>query len=481
VISDGLLALIRAGDGLLMLLTLIWAWPARRRFFVSERWAGYVESSPRADRFHSPAVIDAVLIAWAACCAALIAGVWVVPAALLNLLLCRYFFVQLRWKGLLRGMGAPGFMSYWLAAVVFLLEYTARHAPHLRALALLVAQVDFALIIFSAGVYKANDGYARGEGMDYGMANPMWGYWPQRFRTVRPNQWSLNALNHLAWTTEIAAAVLMLIPQTRALGGLLITASFLFICTQIRLAWLTEMMMLCGFLFVPAGHLVDGWLRPLFPAVTGGHQPAPAEINAALAVFLWGYLALLPVAHAGLFYNFYARRRLPQPLQGLLERYTNFFGLIVWRVFSVDHLNFFVSIYTERRADGARVLLSRYGSWRALRYAHVAESIVVTTIFTTLKYYASNPALFETRLRRYARTVPCPSDCVLVFQYVVVRKTPTAFAHLPVLEYIVEPTTGSIQVHELESGFDPRAPAPQSVVHEGAVPGSYAPAPGDTR
>ena len=30
----------------------------------------------------------------------------------------------MRWSGTLRGMGAPGFIAYWIGGAVFLLEYT---------------------------------------------------------------------------------------------------------------------------------------------------------------------------------------------------------------------------------------------------------------------------------------------------------------------------------------------------------------------
>src|SRR5207253_7938685 len=121
----------------------------------------------------------------------------------------------------------------------------------------------------------------------------------------------------------------------------------------------------------------------------------------------------------GIYYNFFVRRSLPQPFQRLLEVYTNFFGIIMWRVFTADLINFFPRIYRQPRGGGERALISRYG-WRAgsLRYSHVGESITLTCLFTTLKYYPSQDRLFTDRLLRYARTVPCPVDSVLVFEYV---------------------------------------------------------------
>ena len=86
----------------------------------------------------------------------LVIGRYTVTFSLINLILCRYFFIHMRWKGILRGMGAPGFMTYWLGACVFFLEYGLHFDPSgvIRSLALTVFRFDFAAIMISAGVYK---------------------------------------------------------------------------------------------------------------------------------------------------------------------------------------------------------------------------------------------------------------------------------------------------------------------------------------
>ncbi len=98
------------------------------------------------------------------------------------------------------------------------------------------------------------------------------------------------------------------------------------------------------------------------------------------------------------------RRSFPPLIQRALERYTNLFGIIIWRVFSVDLVNFFIRVWREPREGGARVPVSRLGAWP--RFNHVGEMICLTSLFTTLKYYPSNDAIFRERLLRYARTVP---------------------------------------------------------------------------
>ena len=177
-VGPAVLHVIRTSYGLLLLATLLSVVPHARRYFLSERWGGYGQRGLAVDSLQNPVVLPLLLVTWFAAAGALVIGWHVVLAGLVNALLCRYFFIQMRWRGVLRGMGAPGFIAYWLGAAVLLLEYTRRAAPDLQGLALFALQVDFAFIMLSAGFYKFSAGYRRNEGMELGMVNPEWGYWP---------------------------------------------------------------------------------------------------------------------------------------------------------------------------------------------------------------------------------------------------------------------------------------------------------------
>src|SRR4051812_1945687 len=112
------IAAFRVVYGVLLLLTLLVTVTQARRFFVSDRWRGYGQAQLSVDWIQNPSVMPLVYAVWVAAGGLLVAGRFVVPAALINLLLCRYFFIQMRWNGTLRGMGAPGFLAYWAGAAV---------------------------------------------------------------------------------------------------------------------------------------------------------------------------------------------------------------------------------------------------------------------------------------------------------------------------------------------------------------------------
>ena len=464
-------AVIRVAYGVLMTATLLQALPEARRFFLSERWGGYAKSQADVDLVQNPFVMPALLVVWMAAAVALAVGWWMPWPAVINVILCRYFFIHMRWKGVLRGMGAPGFIAYWLGAIVTLLEVTRRFAPSVLPMALFVAQVDFAFLMFSAGVYKLTAGYPRNHGMELGLCNPMWGYWWRSYVRRAPSSIVFWTMNQLAWTTEVVAALLMLIPATRELGALLIIVSFIFIATQIRLGFLTEMVMVCSLIFLSPSGMVGSWLESQFVGAAAPVVTPIAWLAPVLTIALWVYLVLLPLAEAGLYHNFYARRALSAPLQTALERYTNCFGIILWRVFSVDLVNFFIRLSRVRGEE--RIPIGPLGAWP--RFNHVGEMICLTSLFTTLKYYPSNNQLFQERLFRYARTLPRQPGERLLFEYVSVVKEEKRFNWVPVGEFEVDLESEQLTERWFDRSISPRAAHAASPVHEGAVPGSYRP------
>ena len=458
-----------------MLLTLLRAVPHARRYFLSERWGGYGEAGWRVDAIQNPVVMPLVMLSWLGAALALVLGVAIVPAAAVNLACCYYFFTAMRWRGALRGMGAPGFIACWLAAAIVLIEVTRRHVPQAAPLALLVLQVDFALVMAAAGIYKFFAGYRSWNGMELGMVNPEWGYW-SRWASFAPRHPLFRFFNEMAWGTEVVAGLLMLIPATRFLGGAIILLSFVFIATQIRLGFLCEMVIVCTLIYFhpgSAGDVAVQWLLPGAAAPTV--EPWPTAISWILGAVLWLYLAFLPLARFGLSYNLFAKRSLPGVLQRVLEIYTNVFGMILWRVFSADHTNFFIRIYEV--SNGSRRLISNWTDhWRYHgRFNQVAEGIVVTTLFTTLKYYPSQPQLFRERVLRYARTLPREAGGVFVFEHVRVVPREDRFAFVPAAEFTVDVAAGTVDEVTLDPSLPVRAPIDGSPVHESARPGSYAP------
>ena len=281
--------------------------------------ADMVNAAGASIRFKTRWCCRSSWLAWFGACIALAAGWYPATAGAINLAFCYYFFIAMRWRGVLRGLGAPGFIATWLAAAVFLVELTRRHIPDLQGLALFALQIDFALIFLAAGIYKLLAGYRSGDGMELGMVNPQWGYWGTQWARVSPAHPVFRFFNEMAWGTEVVAGVLMLVPQTRFLGAALILVSFIFIATQIRLGFLCEMVIVCCLVFFHPGSAGDVAAAALLPsAVPPTETLFDPRIGRVLAILLWAYVILLPLARFGQSYNIFAKKALPGPLQALL-------------------------------------------------------------------------------------------------------------------------------------------------------------------
>jgi hypothetical protein len=468
---------VRIAYGILMLLTLAAAAPHAKRYFRSERWGGYAESSAWTDAIQNPFMGPVVLVTWGAAAIGLVAGRRVLAASVVNLACCYYFFIRMRWRSVTRGMGAPGFIAFWLGAAVCLLELTTRHAIAVRGLVLLTLQIDFALIMVSAGLYKLVAGYRHSSGMELGMVNPEWGYWPSFWRTWRPSHPLFRFLDEMAWATEVAGGVLMLVPATRLVGSLAILLSFVFIATQIRLGFLCEMVIVCCLLFF-GGTAGERALLTWLPSIHGAAADPGAQwpgLAAAVTVFCWMYIVALPIVRTGMFYNQLRHRSLPRLLQQALDAYANTFGLILWRVFTADVVNFFIRVWQPSGAGAPRRLISEYPRTGPSRFSQVAECIAITSVFTTLKYYPSNRPLFVERLLRYARTIPREPSQPLIFEWVDITTENDRFAFVPITEFTVDlDARAATETARTTVSSRDRQPA-FSPVHEAVRPGSYAP------
>lgn len=475
-ISAGTQAILRSGYGVLILCTILWTLAPGRWFFRGARWGGYGDDrNLQVALLQNPFSRLLITGLWSASAIGLIVGKQTVLCGLINLVICWFYFVHCRWNSLLRGMGAPGFFCYWLGAVTFLLELGRHMDPTGRILAVLVlvAQVDFALIQLCAGSYKSVCGYSANAGMQLGMANPFWGHHWRFYSKMRPDHPVFVFLNQVSYRVQIGAALLMLFPSTRLIGALIIAASFLGVMTQIRLGFLLPKVMISSLLFVQAGSAADEFINRWASAPVSIQETSwvlPQWASLAIAAFLTVYLVLLPLAKACQWYNLLKSASFPAPLQGFLEKWANAFGIIIWRVFSVDVINFFVRIYVGEKEY---TTLGKPRWFNRFRYIMVAESIAMTSIFTTLKYHPADSDFFRDKLVRYARSIPCAEGETVRFAYHDIDYSGPEFRFRHTIDYIVDPHAGTVDVLQLEARPDAPTCSP---VRPGARPGSYLPA-----
>jgi len=396
----------------------------------------------------------------------------------------RLLFIQRRWSSVRRGCGAPGFMSHWTALWIFLVELGRQvdGTGWLGEQIFMALRMDFAVIMICAGTYKAAVGFLRGNGMEFGRVNPIWGYHWKYFFQKNPAGFYPKLMNVLAASGEIVAGILLLVPHpwSQIPGALLVCLSFLYVSFFIRLGRLAALMVLLPLLYHP-GILKSAMIG------AGGTAQLPSSWLFFLAIPFWAFMAMLPLIKVTQYYNLFANRVIPEPLQSLVTIMADRIPVIVWRVFTPDVINFFVRIYTWENGRKTLVVgednVYSYHKWKRpwfkLRFLHVTESIALVSVFTTLKYFPSKALLFEERLLRYAQSVsaslasPCSQ---MEFEYVAIRKTPTGWDFHPAFSCLADLKDLKISRQVLDKNFDPSVPALFSPVRESTRPGSLEPA-----
>ncbi|MBV9270998.1 MAG: hypothetical protein JO165_07890 [Candidatus Eremiobacteraeota bacterium] len=468
---------LRTAYGVLLFLQVLITLPGARRFFCSERYGGYVETGRVRDVLYHPVVVTFAGTLWLASAVALILDRSTLVAAVVALAACRFLLIEPRWHSLSRGFGAVGQITGWFALLIALLELSRVADYHglIRSTTVMVFRVDFALIMVVAGIYKVTAGYLQNDGFERALANPWWCYWSRFYSRVSPASPLFAFFNHSAYIVEIGAGLLMLTPLS-LWGALAIAASFAMLALNLRLTYLPGMVVAAAFLFAQPGDFVDRFSSHIFPAHSiAATQVGTAGLVAALT-FLGVYAVSIVLVRCGLYYNFFLAKRLPEVLQIAVDRVSQIFVITIWRVFTVNVINFYVDVAIERR-DGTRRKYERIGLRsfsQGLRYAHAGEFVALCTSFTALKYFSDRQDIFEQRVVRYAKTVPHEAGESVILTYVSIEKN-AAFRYVSAAEFAVDCVAATVLERALTRGFDVRSIASTSKVVKGSATGSYAP------
>jgi hypothetical protein len=464
--------------GIMQLLFFAQMIPHLKLALLSSAYGGYGDDRRVTRTIQSPPVLVVSSILWVASCLLLIGDKWLLAAAVSQLLIAQYAFIRVRWSSLSRGCGAPGFCSYWLSLASAVLALgQALSAPALGWFALAVT-VDFALIFLCAGIYKLASGYASGNGVLIGLANPQWGYasgfWQRS--SLRPRLFKL--LDTYGWLGEVLGAVLILIPPTRFLGAVVIASMFVALIPLVRLGTLTLVVITqCVVVILLSGDPLSVAAKSLVGINAAGPEysliGAPAWVIAltsgALLVTVFGYTTLLV--------NFFGKKALPGSLQRLGERVSNALGLILWRVFTADVTDFYVCISAESR--GERVLISDWTGIGFGRYQDVTEAITVTSLFTTRRYFPSDPERFRNRLLRYTNTLPRAGFERYSFEIHHISLDKAGVQVRAVATFTVDPVRHEVIETRLVNPDPTSVPSSHTRVRGGIRPGSYLPGPSE--
>jgi hypothetical protein len=242
------------------------------------------------------------------------------------------------------------------------------------------------------------------------------------------------------------------------IGGTIVFMSFLYLIPLVRLGRLAAIMMTISILFLPDLKL----------SVYSSSQINTGKIyinqldylsNFFKIIFLL-YLPLLIFIKITQYLNLFKKIYWPHKLNSLLSTIANFFPIIIWRVFTPDVTNFFIKIRIKNKINkGVEVLdenniytvFSDYSFWTKFRFLHVMESITITNIFNSLRYFKNNQELFIKRLLKYSKTFPNHSDNIYIYDYILIEKTSKFFQYKPLKSFIVDTKNESVKSIEIKN------------------------------
>jgi hypothetical protein len=370
---------------------LVSLFPVRRLIFYGTDYYGGILSNRYSANLIKGRHLQLVYPIWLLCAAIAVIAVskpiFQVVAIFICLIFSRIFFIELRFKTIYRGCGAPGFMTYWILLYFFLIrtfEISKVDKSQLISLMLL----DLSLIFWSAGIFKYRAGYLSGKGIEFGLANPMWcrNY---RFIRIHLGPSVTKFLNLSAVIVEILISLLLIQgADILVFAGLFLLVIMFITLIPVRLGLLTLTMInipFCIFLYLISIQSLDS---------TGRQAPGLTliilHIYGVLLVFanIWNWLS---------FYSFPSPVVVRQ-IGGLCQRMT---GAIIWSVFNANITENFVQVeFSQSR--------KKVQSWEspALRIQrNVHYNIMLANLALFPHYFPSLKDDFQDRVLAVCRYV----------------------------------------------------------------------------
>jgi len=362
--------------------------------------------------------------------------------ALSLLIVYRYIHIDQRFNSLSRGAGAVGYMPYHCAFFIFTVEtFYSFGAAHLVGSFYSIYIIEVAVIYICAGLSKGLAGYTKGNGFEIALVNPFWSNFFLLFKRIRPDSSFFKIQNYFGFMTEIACGILLLFPETRIIGAILIVLIFGYILLVLNLGLLPLLMICSSVLFLPD-------LGISFQNTYSNELKIwDLELIPLLLIGLFKlYVTLVILVKVYLYFKVFGKNKwkINKPI-AFLEKLALYVPIFIWRVFTADVTNVFVRITKMNKQkeviwdENVKSNLSFANLVKNYRFYHVSEMVVLTTIFNQLKYPKAGIEEVKERLSRYVKSLSSRllENDVLCFELVKVESRDSGFKFQPIMKLMV--------------------------------------------
>lgn len=358
--------------------------PNYKLIFSEKKFGGYLDRKKMSLKFES----ELVTVVWILLNFLLLLEIEIIYTSFMLLLFCYYYFILHRFTSISRGMGAPGYFTFFINKINFLIILASEYFPNSLNYLVNFISTEIGLIFVVSAVYKIKSGYLTDRGINIGLVNPQWSYFPNFWQKISPFSIKFKILNFLSIYMELLGGIFLCIPKTQIAGFTLITLTFLAVATTVRLG------VLCIQIILSVSIVFINTLET--KNLTYRHDVLKIILFIIIIAEIISYLVNFMILTKEYNFKFIIRR--------FVQLMNKYYGISLWRVFTSDITSIYVEVYAKNKF-GEYKLLSEWDKWNCFRYRNVGESITITSIFTTLKYFPADSNLFENKLLTHSYSI----------------------------------------------------------------------------
>ncbi len=336
---------------------------------------------------------------------------WIAP--LILCIIFRFFYIHSRPTNLFRGGGAVGMFPAFIATSIFISELMINFNFSWVSISTFLNFMLFhvGVVTLCAGIYKLSSGYLKGEGLEYALYNHMWSYWGFYFKNKKlPPRFLIVITDYFIALNQLIIGILMIFPETRDIGTIMLSFGFLILFLILKLGNLCLLVGVYSLLFIDYFKIYSMSFREYYFLNVLDLAAIEDSLTSVYIFLATSYISIKLLHYA----QFYFRLSLPIPtfLRYLIEKISFYAPILIWRVFSADIINFYIKVEEESK-NGNRYRLNpdnfynRNASnfFAKIRFFHVAESCVLSSIFLSVRYDKKNFEEAKEKLLRYICTL----------------------------------------------------------------------------
>lgn len=289
--------------------------------------------------------------------------------------------------------------------------------------------VELGMIFIISGLYKYKSGYRQLRGLNIGLINPQWSYFPNFWKRFPPNSFAFKILNFLSIWMEIIGGLLLIISPTQKLGAIIIILTFMFVSVTVRLGILCiQIVVAVSLMFVKISP-ESIFLINLTP------------VNILIFGFSIIFLILILITYYVNYNTLINLKKYSRVVSYIAHFMNRFYGISLWRVFTSDMTSLYIEVYVCKE-NGEFNRISEWTDWKCLRYRNVGESIVITSIFTTPKYFPNNSELFRNKIKVYCRSLDTAQKVKFTLFYL--NSSNVKNEMIKVMDFVFDPQEASL-------------------------------------